>query len=68
MDSGVDTIYMAVNTHVQRLMNQGDFDAAKIVATMSPLPPLMKSLILTRIETESKLRKSAGTVPRPQSD
>ena len=51
---------MAISSHVQRLMNRGDFDSAKIVASMSSLPPLLKSLILRRIDTEMSMqRKSA---------
>jgi hypothetical protein len=63
----MDTIYMAVNTHVQRLLNQRNFDGAKIVATMSPLPPLMKSLVLSRIDAELKRHKSAESAPHLQS-
>jgi hypothetical protein len=69
METSTDAIYMAISSHVQRLMNRGDFDAAKIVASMSSLPPLLKSLILRRIDTEvSMQRKSATPVQHPQSD
>jgi hypothetical protein len=52
---------MAISSHVQRLMNRGDFDAAKIVASMSSLSPPLKTLILNRIDIEmSTQRKSAG--------
>jgi hypothetical protein len=69
MNTSTDTMYMAISSHVQRLINRGDFDAAKIVASMSALPPLFKSLILRRIEAEvSMQRKSAESVPRQQSD
>ena len=60
METSTDAVYMAISSHVQRLMNRGDFDAAKIVASMSTLSPLFKSLILRRIETEVTMqRKSA---------
>jgi hypothetical protein len=68
MDASTDAIYMAISSHVQRLMNRGDYDAAKIVASMSSLPPLLKSIILRRIDTESKQRKFAESVPPPPSD
>ena len=61
MDTSTDAIYMAISSHVQRLMNRGDFDAAKIVASMSSLSPPLKTLILNRIDIEmSTQRKSAG--------
>ncbi len=68
MDSNSDALYIAVFNHVQCLMNRGGYDAAKTVAAMSPLPPLIKSVLLQRIETESKLRRSAESVPHRQSD
>lgn len=69
METSTDAIYMAISSHVQRLMNRGDFDAAKIVASISSLPPLLKSLILRRIDTEMSMqRKSAESARYPQSD
>lgn len=69
METSIDAIYMAISNHVQRLMNRGDFAAAKIVASMSSLPPLFKSLILRRIETEASMQhKSAELVPLQPSD
>ncbi len=67
MDSTADALYIAVFNHVQCLMNRGDYTAAKTVATMSSLQPLIKSVLLQRIETESKQRKSAESVQHPLS-
>ncbi len=66
MDSSADALYIAVFNHVQCLMNRGDYAAAKTVAAMSSLQPLIKSVLLQRIENESKLRKSAEPAPHPQ--
>jgi len=68
MDSTADALYIAVFNHVKCLMNRNDYEAAKTVAAMSSLQPLLKSVLLQRIETESKLRRSAGSVPHQQSD